>query len=217
MATFTCYVPTNIFGNGYSPRFEMTYGDGSVFQLSSKKFYELFGGSFGYFPNDTPSGYVTTYGVYNYRDEITRLWTADGGGYDATVIFDLKDTGTWRELFSYMFYLNDTIYGSNGRDKLNGYNGDDYIVGDGGNDMLKGGPGSDGFYFEAFDGRDLIKDFKWRSDTIWLDQSLATTVEQIYEAAIFLKKGVILDFGSTVIKIAKLNPGSFEDVDFGIV
>ena len=60
-------------------------------------------------------------------------------------------------------------------------------------------------------GRDLIKDFKWRSNTIWLDQSLATTVEQIYEAASFFKKGVILDFGGTVIKIAKLKPGAFDD------
>ena len=116
-----------------------------------------------------------------------------------------------------MFYLDDQIYGSAGRDKLNGFNGDDYIVGNAGNDKLKGGPGLDGFYFEAFDGRDTIKDFNWRYDTIWLDSSLATTIQEVYDAAFKFKKGVVLDFGDTVIKIPKLKPGDFDDADFGFL
>ena len=82
-------------------------GTASIFELDSTEFYELFGGSFGYNGDGTPIGYVYTYGVYDYDDNLTRFWTADGGLYDATDIFNLKDTGSWRDFFEYMFYLND--------------------------------------------------------------------------------------------------------------
>lgn len=217
MATFTCYVSTSNFGGGYPPSFNYYVISQYAFQLSSNNYYEFFAGNFGYAGDNTPFGYVYTYGVYDYSNNITRFWDAQGGLYDAAAIFDLKDTGTWRDFFEYMFYLNDSIYGSPYRDKLNGYNGDDWIAGNEGNDKLKGGPGYDGFYFESFDGRDVIKDFNWRFDTIWLDSSLATNMSQVYAAAFTYKKGVVLDFGNTVIKIQKLKPGDFDDVDFGLI
>jgi Ca2+-binding RTX toxin-like protein len=217
MAIFTCAVSTNIFGNGSPGKFELSAGDGSFFELDSSKFYELFGGSFNYYADGTPYGYVYTYRVFDNGNNQTRFWDADGGFYRAEDMYSLKESGSWRDYFEYIFYLNDKIYGSASRDKLNGYRGDDFIVGNEGNDTLKGGPGRDGFYFEAYDGRDVIKDFKWRYDTIWLDQSLATTINEIYNAATVYKKFVILDFGSTVIKIGKLKPGDFEDVDFGFL
>lgn len=77
-----------------------------------------------------------------------------------------------------MFCLDDQLNGSPYKDKLNGYTGDDFIDGNQGNDKLKGGPGLDTFYFQAFDGRDVIKDFKWQYDTIQLDSSLATNMNQ---------------------------------------
>jgi len=216
MAIFTCAVSTNIFGNGSPRNFELSAGDSTFFELDSADFYELFGGSFSYDANGTPHGYVYTYRVFNDDNTQTRFWDADGGFYRAEDMYSLKESGTWREYFEYIFYLNDNIYGSSARDRLNGFNGDDFIAGNEGNDKLKGGPGSDGFYFSAFDGRDVIKDFNWREDTIWIDQSLATTIAQIYDAAFTYKKGMVLDFGSTVIKIAKLKPGNFDDVDFGL-
>ena len=116
-----------------------------------------------------------------------------------------------------MFYLDDQLYGSPYKDKLNGYTGNDYIAGNQGNDKLKGGPGYDTFYFQAFDGRDKIKDFKWQYDTIQLDSSLATNINQVYNAAYTYGKGIVLDFGDTVIKIQKLKPGDFDQVFFDFV
>jgi hypothetical protein len=217
MAVFTCYVRTSNFGGGFPGQFDYYPVSQYGFRLESDNYYEFFAGSFGYYGDNTPYGYVYTYGVYDYGNNLTRFWDADGGFYDSAVIFDLKDTGSWRDFFEYMFYLNDEIYGSQYKDKLNGYRGDDWIAGNGGNDKLKGGPGSDGFYFEAFDGTDTIKDFKWRYDTIWLDSSLATTFQQVYDAAYRYKKGVVLDFGNTVIKIPKLKPGDFDDADFAFI
>ena len=215
MATFYCYVPTTNFGGGYPPAF--TYnGNSFALDLYSPDYYESFGGSFYYY-NNIPYGEVYTYGVYDYGGYLTRYWTADGGIYDANAIFNLKDTGSWRDFFKYMFYLDDDIYGSPYKDKLNGYNGNDWIAGNEGNDKLKGGPGYDDFYFEAFDGTDTIKDFKWPYDSIWLDSSLATNMNQVYNAAYKFKKGVVLDFGDTVIKIPKLKPGNFDDADFYFV
>ena len=117
---------------------------------------------------------MDSFGVYNYNGSLTRSWISEVGSfYDAAVIFDLLDTGTWRDYFAYMFYLDDTIYGSAGRDKLNGYTGNDFIDGYQGNDKLKGGLGFDTFFFALFDGRDIIKDFSRFQDTIMLDDSLA--------------------------------------------
>ena len=164
MAIFTCYVPTSNFSGGFPPAFNFTYADGSAFELDSPQFYELFGGSFGYYGDGTPNGYVYTYGVYNYSNTLTRFWDADGGLYDATAIYDLKDTGSWGDFFEYMFYLNDTIYGSSGNDRLDGYRGNDFLDGYQGNDKLKGGPGFDTFFFAAFDGRDVLKDFSVRKE-----------------------------------------------------
>ena len=192
-------------------------GTDSVFELELPQFYELFGGNFGYYGDGTPYGYVYTYGVYDYGNNLTRFWDANGGLYDATAIFDLKDTGSWRDFFEYMFYLDDQLYGSPYKDKLNGYNGNDFIAGNQGNDKLKGGPGYDTFYFQAFDGRDKIKDFKWQYDTIQLDSSLATNINQVYNAAYTYGKGIVLDFGDTVIKIQKLKPGDFDQVFFDFV
>lgn len=97
MAIFTCYVPTSNFGGGFPPPFNFSYGDRSVFELDSDQFYELLDGSFDYSGNGTPYGYVYTYGVYDYGDNLTRFWDANGGSYDATAIFNLKDTGFWRD------------------------------------------------------------------------------------------------------------------------
>jgi Ca2+-binding RTX toxin-like protein len=218
MATFYCYVSTTNFGGGYPPSFNYYPMGPYAFELDSPEFYEWFTGSFGYYADSTPYGYVYTYSVYDYGNNLTRYWVADAGtSYYADDIFNLKDTGSWRDFFKYMFYLDDDIYGSPYKDKLNGYNGNDWIAGNEGNDKLKGGPGYDDFYFEAFDGTDVIKDFKWPYDSIWLDSSLATNMNQVYNAAYKFKKGVLLDFGDTVIKIPKLKPGNFDDADFYFV
>jgi Ca2+-binding RTX toxin-like protein len=216
MATFTCYAPTNTFGNGRPPPFNLTAGDGFFFELDSQKFYQLFGGSFGYYANGTPYGDVDNIGVYNNNGALTRNWISEPGSYyDAAVIFDLLDTGTWRQYFKYIFYLNDQIYGSTGRDKINGHNGNDFIDGNRGNDKLKGGQGFDSFYFALFDGRDTILGFSRFYDTIVLDDSLASNFGDF--SAYSYRRGTVLDFGSDEIKIKGLALSQLDQVNFDFV
>ena len=122
--------------------FDLSAGDGSFFQLDFLgPFYELFGGSFGYTADGTPTGYVYTYRVFDYDN--THRPGSGTPTVDSTVpkdMYSIKENGTWRDYFEYIFFLNDEIYGSSSRDKLNGYTGDDFIVGNEGNDKLKGRP-----------------------------------------------------------------------------
>jgi len=216
MAVFTCYVPTNTFGKGSPPPFGLSAGDASFFELDSSQFYQLFGGSFGYYSNGTPYGDVDSIGTYSNNGALTRNWVAEiGSVYDAQVVFNLLDTGSWREYFEYIFYLDDQIYGSAGRDKLDGRNGNDFIDGYLGNDKLKGGPGFDTFFFALFDGRDLIKDFSRFSDTIMLDDSLASGFGDF--TAYAYRGGVVLDFGSDEFKIKGLSMSQLDQVNFDFV
>ena len=216
MAIFTCYAPTNTFGNGFPPPFNLSAGDYFFFELDSPEFYQIFGGNFNYYPNGKPFGDVDTIDVYANNGFLTRSWDAEPGSYyEATDIFNLLDTGTWREYFNYIFYLNDTIYGSAGKDKLNGYRGNDFIDGYQGNDKLKGGPGSDTFFFARFDGRDTIMDFSRFNDTIMLDDSLARDFGDF--SAYAYRRGVVLDFGSDEVKIKGLKMSQLDDVYFDFV
>jgi Ca2+-binding RTX toxin-like protein len=75
---------------------------------------------------------------------------------------------------------NDTLTGGVGRDQLIGKAGDDELFGGGGNDILTGGPdadpmnvdtltggpGNDQFLFST--GSDVIKDFNYQEDALWL-------------------------------------------------
>jgi Ca2+-binding RTX toxin-like protein len=216
MATFTCYVPTNTFRGGFRPDSTFPFGDGSAIELDYPDFYELYGGAFSY-PGGIPDGLVYTIRVYNYSNNLTQYWTADGGLYDAGAVYDLARNGSWQDFFQYIFFLNDNIYGSPFRDKLNGYNGQDFIQGGQGNDKLKGGRGGDTFYFVQFDGRDVIKDFSWRSDTLWLDTSLANNAFDVFDAVRTYRKGIILDFGSDEIKIVGLKLSKLDNVDVDFV
>ena len=80
----------------------------------------------------------------------------------------------------------DRLYGDNGRDEihaganndiLNGGQGADQLFGDAGNDdldggtgsdQLTGGPGNDRFRFPSGEERDVVTDFTFGEDTIWL-------------------------------------------------
>lgn len=57
---------------------------------------------------------------------------------------------------------NNTIGGTNGRDRVNGGAGDDVMVGAGGNDDLTGGPGFDAI--SGGDGNDVIDAYDRRRD-----------------------------------------------------
>lgn len=154
---------------------------------------------------------------YSYGGNVLISWNATNGLYDATDLYNLIRYGTAKQVLSYLFYLNDDIYGSRYNDKLVGYNGNDFIYGWRGNDKLWGGPGRDAFFFAEGDGRDFIKDFSRKKDTIILDSSLAWNYRDVKDAAKSYKKGVILDFGSDEIKIAGLKMKALNKVDFDFV
>ena len=66
MAVFTCYVPTDIFGGGTPPSFNLSAGDGSFFELDSQRFISFSADHLGITRMERPlatwiaSAYITT-------------------------------------------------------------------------------------------------------------------------------------------------------------
>lgn len=145
-------------------------------------------------------------------------WDADGKYYDAKTMFDYLNAGQTKSLYAYALRLDDDIIGSQYNDKLDGYEGNDWINGCYGNDKLSGGKGYDTFYFEAQNGKDVIKDFNRKQDTIELHNSLASGYAEVKAAASAYKKGVALKFASDEqIKIEGLKIKQLKKVDFDFV
>jgi Ca2+-binding RTX toxin-like protein len=207
MATFYANVKVNITGKGHVPPGQVSIASGNLIQIEYNSYYENITGSFSYKPNkDFPIGFVTGDYAYDYYGNTLTSWTAaPGAQYDAKTMYKYLQNDNLDALYDYAFYLDDEIYGSAYNDKLDGHNGNDYINGWRGNDKLWGGPGYDGFYFQAYDGRDVIKDFSRKQDTIILDSSLAWDMSDVAQAAQKYKKGVVLNFGGDAqIKIEGL-------------
>lgn len=198
MATFTTNVQVNITGKGHVPPGQVAVANGSLIQIQYSSYYENLTGSFTYKANsDSPKGLVYGDYTYDYYGNALTSWQAEvGAQYDAKTIYNYIKNDDLSGLYNYEFYLNDQIYGSQYNDKLDGHNGNDYIDGWRGNDKLWGGPGYDDFYFAAYEGRDVIKDFSRKQDMIVLDSSLAVDMYDVRAAAGKYKKGVVLDFGS---------------------
>lgn len=130
----------------------------------------------------------------------------------------LPECGQTKSLYAYALRVDDDIIGSQYNDKLDGYEGNDWINGWHGNDKLSGGKGYDTFYFEAQNGKDVIKDFNRKQDTIELHNSLASGYAEVKAAASAYKKGVALKFASDEqIKIEGLKIKQLKKVDFDFV
>ena len=217
MAVFRANVKVDMTGN--SGGGNVTYIDrySNAIEFGFKGGYEVLRGDFDYY-GKVPYGYVYTDVTYNNYGEILVTWNADGAYYRSEDIYNMVAKGQTKQLFKYMFYLNDDIRGSLGNDKLKGYNGDDFIDGWRGNDKLWGGPGRDIFFFARGDGKDVIKDFARKKDTIFLEDDLAWNYRDVKDAAEKYKKGVVLDFGSnSQIKIEGLKMKQLKKVDFDFV
>ncbi|MBN9022474.1 MAG: calcium-binding protein [Rhizobiales bacterium] len=218
MATFYANVPVDMTGKSATGEVGyVTQATGNLIQIQYSASFENIGGSFGYNSNSVPYGYVYSDVAYDYYGNVLFQWTADSGVYDATDLYSLARYGTAKQLLSYMFYLDDEIYGSQYKDKLVGYNGHDYIDGWTGNDQLWGGKGYDTFFFARHDGKDTIRDFSRKQDTIMLDSSLASGMRDVRQAAEKYKKGVVLDFGSDEVRIEGLKMKQLNKVDFDFV
>lgn len=76
---------------------------------------------------------------------------------------------------------NDYVYGNNGNNIITAGAGNDVIKGYGGNDQLIGGAGNDAFVFNtalnATTNIDVIKDFDVPHDSMWLDNSVFTSLK----------------------------------------
>jgi len=73
---------------------------------------------------------------------------------------------------------NNTIYGLNGKDTLYGGKGDDTLIGGNGKDTLYGRAGNDIFVIDSLSKSDIdsILDFSSKDDTIYLDNSIFTSL-----------------------------------------
>ncbi|WP_305846574.1 M10 family metallopeptidase C-terminal domain-containing protein [Microvirga sp. VF16] len=75
---------------------------------------------------------------------------------------------------------NDRLWGSSGNDSLSGGDNDDRLYGGWGADILRGGSGKDAFVFYARPNGttniDTIRDFSVASDTVWLENTIFTSV-----------------------------------------
>jgi Ca2+-binding RTX toxin-like protein len=91
------------------------------------------------------------------------------GQFNARTLSQATEEGNFQDLQLKILGGNDNMKGSSAADALFGYDGDDKINGHGaadvinggtGKDVLTGGGGWDTFFFNAGDGRDVIKDFQ---------------------------------------------------------
>ncbi|MBA3677452.1 MAG: hypothetical protein H0W74_08635 [Sphingosinicella sp.] len=64
---------------------------------------------------------------------------------------------------------HDILSGGQGNDRLDGGSGNDYLYGERGNDLLIGGQGRDTFIFDRYSGNDIVADFEFGVDSIFLD------------------------------------------------
>lgn len=85
--------------------------------------------------------------------------------------------------------FDNVLLGTSGKNTMNGDAGNDKIYGKGGKDVLTGGSGKDAFVFDTKLDRsntDTIKDFKTKTDSIVLDNSLFKASKGFYAK---IKKG----------------------------
>lgn len=99
---------------------------------------------------------------------------------------------------------DDTIEGGTGDDTIRGGSGDDLLIGGAGADELAGGGGNDVFLFEAEDipsgasEFDVIKDFRWKNDTIRLIGFKDDSVEDLDFSISNKKAQIVIDGQQTI-------------------
>ncbi len=221
MAFFSANVQVDLSGKTGSGAGNVYYYDSHNVGIQYANSYEVITGQFSYYngPYIPSGGQVYTDTNYaNNGGSVLTSWDADGKYYDAKIMFEYIKAGDSKKLLAYAFRLDDDIVGSQHNDKLYGYDGNDWINGWYGNDKLWGGKGKDTFYFEAQNGKDVIKDFSRKQDTIELHSSLASGYREVKAAASKYKKGVALKFASDEqIKIEGLKMKDLKKVDFDFV
>lgn len=106
----------------------------------------------------------------------------------------------------------DALYGGGSIDVLKGGGGRDLLVGGDSNDRLFGGAGADTFVFNAFDGRDKIKDFEIGFDTISLQDTAASSFDDLA----FRQRGdnAIVNYGDGRIVLVDTDVDELTATDF---
>jgi len=121
---------------------------------------------------------------------------------------------------------NDLLFGDSGDDYLSGDNGNDTLFGGAGNDLvdglagndqLWGGSGYDIFCFGRGYGKDVIKDFSKKQDSLFIDKGLVKNFKKLKKVAEKYKGGVLLDFkgqNDLIIENIKKKQLKKIDIDF---
>ncbi|MCI5038517.1 MAG: hypothetical protein MRY81_02430 [Donghicola eburneus] len=107
---------------------------------------------------------------------------------------------------------NDWLDGGALRDILKGNAGRDTLTGGTGNDKLFGGAGRDTFVFNAYDGRDRVKDFEAGFDRVMLQNISADDVDDLK----FRQKGdhAILNYGEGKVVFVEMDVDDLANSDF---
>lgn len=103
---------------------------------------------------------------------------------------------------------DDELYGGADDDKLKGGDGSDLLYGENGDDRLTGGDGADFFAFDGKDGRDVVRDFDAREDTIALYKGVGRDDVTVTETA----KGVVLAFEDTEVVLRGVASFDVDDI-----
>jgi serralysin len=91
---------------------------------------------------------------------------------------------------------SDKLGGGKGKDTLKGGGGKDTLDGGKGNDTLVGGGGKDTFVFKGKFGKDTIKDFKVKADTLKIKKAgKIKDIDDVISKAKQVGKDVVIDMG----------------------
>lgn len=185
----------------------------------------------------TAADYVITSADEGHRLTLVISYT-DGAGFDEVIEADWIKIAGWTGIEHYgdrddesIFGTdqrdrlegrggNDLIFGGDGKDLLAGGNGDDLLsggrmrdklVGGAGNDTLLGGHGPDTFVFRANDGDDLIEDFQDGSDIIKINSGASGFGDLTITQ---VGDDVHIAFSGTTITLADMLMANITDADF---
>jgi serralysin len=112
---------------------------------------------------------------------------------------------------------HDTLKGGSGLDDLFGGAGEDIVDGQGGSDYLEGNAGEDIFIYKLGYGFDIVGDFTFDTDQIYVDVRGIRSFQDLKLQMHADGADTVIDFGGAdSLVIANTRPNQFEPIDFVI-
>lgn len=203
-------------------RFLFGTGRADILDARLNDNYTMFGGAGG----DTLYG--SNYGDVLYGEDGSDKIFGYGGGdrIDAGAGFDLVRGGGGNDRILggggddelYGDDGHDTLKGGAGLDDLFGGTGEDVLDGGKDSDLLEGGGGDDVFIFKLGYGFDIITDFTFDQDQIYIDVRGFRDFRDLKSAMHVDGTDTVIDFGGgDSLVIENTRPNQFEPRDFVII